>query len=291
MIATFKALRALNPEQRKILSAQKVSGKHTPRALLDTLRALAEFDALSDKSRTKIGVWIGVCVVGTVVSLIMFANGLVFMIGVVIALVALAIYLGVNLRRLSKLDLSNNFRTVAMPFFAVLNQDMAEGGEIDVELDLSAPTAKNKKGKTDLPYKKGAYHKVVDTHYVDPWFRGIAKLADGSVVTWDVTDDITTSSRTKRTSRGKYKMKSASRKVTHLSVAVGLPSDTYAIGTGPIADGDKFKFVEGQKRNTIKLARKIKAKSLEPIAARDLIDIVGEAYMRAKPAAAAGQGG
>src|SRR6185295_17019058 len=151
---------ALSPEQKKILEHQKVSGKHTPRALLDTLRALAEFDALSDKSRTRIGVWIGLCVVALVVSVIMAANGLTFMLIVAVAAVALAIYLAFNLRRLSKLDLSNNFRTVAMPFFAVLNQDMAAGTELDVELDLSAPTAKNKKGKTDLPYKKGAYHKV-----------------------------------------------------------------------------------------------------------------------------------
>jgi hypothetical protein len=288
MIATFKALRALSPEQKKILEAQKVSGKHTPRWLLDTLRALAEFDALSDKSRTRIGVQIGICVVALVASVIMAANGLTFMLLVALLAIGLAIYLAINLRRLSKLDLSNNFRIVAMPFFAVLNQDMAPGAELDLELDLSSPTAKNKKGKTSVPYKKGAYHKVVDTYYADPWFRGSAKLADGSVLTWDVADDITTSSRTKRTSRGKLKMKSAARKVTHLTVGVALPTDTYAIGTGPIADGDKFKFVEGEKRNTIKLGRKIKAKSLEPMTARDLIDIVGEAYLRAKPAGTGG---
>lgn len=287
MITTLRALKALSPEQRAILEAQRVDGDYTPRWLLDTLNALGEFDRLSDRARTRLGVWIGVCVIVSIVSVILAANGLAFALVVPLVAVPTLVYLAVTLRRLSKLDLSNNFRVVALPFFAILNQDMAAGDKLKVQLDLSSATTKSKQTGVGAPYQRGAYHKVIDTSFVDRWFSGHARLADGAVLSWEVSDEIVTSSRTKRTSRGKTKIKSAARKVTTIAVGVGLPADTYAIGTGPIPEGEKFKLVEGDKRNTIKLGRKIKAKSLEPIAARELIDIVGEAYMRAKPAGAA----
>lgn len=287
MITTLKALKSLTKEQRAILDKQRVDGEFTPRALLDTLRALAEFDHLSDTARMRIGGWIVLCVIGTIVGFIVGINGVGLALLVPLVAIPTAIYLGITLRKLSKLDLSNNFRMVAMPFFGILNQDMKPGDKLSLKLDLSSATAKTKAKGASAPYQRGAYHKVIDTRYSDPWFEGTARLADGTVLSWNVSDDITVSSRTKRTSRGKLKMKSASRKLTTVSVGVGLPADTYAIGTGPIPEGEKFKLVEGEKRNTINLAKKIKTKSAEPMPARELIDLVGEAYMRAKPGSAA----
>ncbi|MBK8595950.1 MAG: hypothetical protein IPN83_10250 [Holophagales bacterium] len=288
MFEALKAFKSLSPEQKALLETKQVSGEFEPGALIGLLRPIAEYDRLSDKSRTPMGCSTGALFVLSFVFLILILNEVWLVAPLLLLSLGGAIFLLVTVLKLGKLDLSNNFRQVAMPLFAVLKEDMEAGATMNVRLDLSAPTAKPKKTGTGKPYKEGAYYKVVDTTFVDPWFGGGTRLADGSLLQWDVTDDVVESARTKKTARGKHKTKTKYRKLSTINVTIALPHKEYAVTNLPADEGEKVKVRESEKRTTLKLAKKVKSKSIDPIAPAEIFDIISEAYKRVRPAAAAG---
>ena len=288
MFQALKAFRSLSPEQKTLLETKQVSGEYEPRGLIDLLRPIAEYDRLSDKARTPMGCSTAALFVLSFVLLIVAANVSFFLLPLSLAALGGAVFLLVTVLRLRKLDLSNNFRQVAMPLFAVLKEDMEAGATMNVRLDLSPPTAKTKKTGTGKPYKEGAYYKVVDTTFVDPWFGGGTRLADGSLLQWDVTDEVVESARTKKTARGKHKTKTKYRKQSTISVTVALPHKEYAVTNLPADEGEKVKVRESEKRTTFRLAKRVKSKSIDPIDPQEVFDIISEAYKRVRPAAATG---
>jgi hypothetical protein len=288
MFKALKTFRSLSPEQKALLETKQVSGEYEPRSLIELLRPIAEYDRLSDKARTPMGCSTAALFVLSLVLLVVAANVSLFLLPLSVAALGGAVYLLVTVLRLRKLDLSNNFRQVAMPLFAVLREDMEAGATMNVRLDLSPPNAKAKKTGTGKPYKEGDYYKVVDTTFVDPWFGGGTRLADGSLLQWDVTDEVVESARTKRTARGKHKTKTKYRKLSSISVTVALPHKEYAVTNLPADEGEKVKVRESEKRTTFRLAKRVKAKSIDPIDPQEIFDIISEAYKRVRPAAATG---
>jgi len=288
MFEALKARRSLSPEQRSLLETKQLAGEYEPGALVALLRPIAEYDRLSDKARTPMGCSTAALFVLSFVLLIVSANVSPFLLPLPLAALVGAIWLLVTVLKMKKLDLSNNFRQVAMPLFAVLREDMEPGATVNVRLDLSPPTAKGKKTGTGKPYDVPGYRKVVDTAYVDPWFGGGARLADGSVLQWTVTDDVVASERTKRTARGKIKTKTKHRKTTTIAVDVALPKKEYAVAALPAAEGEKVKVKDGEKRTALHVEKRVKTKSLDPIDPKEIFDTIAEAYRRVRPAGAEG---
>jgi hypothetical protein len=288
MFQALKAFRSLSPDQKALLEAKQLSGEFEPRSLIDLLQPVAAYDRLSDKARTPMGCSTAALFVLSLVLLVVAANVSLLLLPLSLASLGGAVVLLVTVLRLRKLDLSNNFRQVAMPLFAVLEEDMEPGATMNVRLDLSSPTARTKKTGTSKPYERGAYRKVVDTTYRDPWFGGGTRLVDGSLLQWDVTDEVVESKRTKKTARGKYKTKTKHEKRTTISVTVALPHKKYVVKGLPADEGEKVKVRESEKRTTFHLTRRVKAKSIDPIDPRELFDIISEAYKRVRPAAAEG---
>jgi len=287
MFEALKVRRSLSPEQRTLLETKQLSGEYEPGALVALLKPIAEYDRLSDKARTPMGCTTAALFVLAFVLLIVSANVSLYLLPLPVAAAGGAVWLLVTVLKMKKLDLSNNFRQVAMPLFAVLREDMEPGATMNVRLDLSSPTARTKKTGTGKPYERGVYHKVVDTTYADPWFAGGARLADGSLLQWDVSDEVVESQRTKRTVR-KTKTKTKHEKRTTITVNVALPHKEYAVTSLPADEGEKVKVRESEKRTTFRLAKRVKGKSLDPIDPREIFDIISEAYKRVRPAAATG---
>ncbi|MGK2857028.1 MAG: hypothetical protein ACSLFQ_07470 [Thermoanaerobaculia bacterium] len=291
MRKTLAALKALTPEQRAVLKDKRLSGSFTPHAALALLKPVGEFDRMSDKARTPIGCWSAALFVFSIVALIVTANGVLpWFLGVplVLGLFGGFVYFLVTVIKLSKHDLSNNFREIALPFFALLKEDMESGEPMQFKLDLSSPIDKAKKTGESDKYELGVYHKVIDSYYRDAWFEGSAWLADGSALSWSVVEEITSSARTKRNARGKYKTKTKYRKVCQLAVDVALPNKHYGIDRAMQTEDTKVKFKAGEKRTTIRLATRVKLKENEPFDVRELVDLAAEAFRRAKPATMGG---
>lgn len=288
MFEALKARRSLSPEQLALLETKQLAGEYEPGALIALLRPIAEYDRLSDKARTPMGCSTAALFVLAIVLLIVAGNVSVFLLPLPLAALGGGIWLLVTVLKMKKLDLANNFRQVALPLFAVLREDMEPGAAVNVRLDLSPPTAKAKKTGTGKPYDVPGYRKVVDTTYLDPWFGGGARLADGSVLQWTVTDDVVASERTKRTARGKIKTKTKHRKLTTIAVDVALPKKEYAVAALPAEGGEKVKVKEGEKRTSLHLEKKVKSKSLDPIDPGEILATIAEAYRRVRPAGATG---
>ena len=87
-------------------------------------------------------------------------------------------------------DLSDNFRTVALPFLTMLREDMDPKERIHARIDLRQGVLPSKKRSVGKPYRMGIYYRVVDCGFLDPWFVGRTTLADGTRLEWNVTDRI-----------------------------------------------------------------------------------------------------
>lgn len=284
MFKALKAFRSLSPEQKALLETKQISGEYEPRGLIDLLRPIAEYDRLSDKARTPMGCSTAALFALSLPFLFLTLNGFWGVLPLVLLSLGGAVFLLVFVLRLRKLDLSNNFRQVAMPLFAVLQEDMEPGATMNVRIDLSSPTARTKKTGTGKPYVRGIYHKVVDTTYADPWFGGGTRLVDGSLLQWDVTDEVIESKRTKTGRKTKTKTKYEKR--TTISVTVALPHKEYSVTHLQADEGEKVKVRESEKRTTFHLTKRVKTKSIDPIDPQEIFDIISEAYKRVRPAVA-----
>jgi hypothetical protein len=280
MLQTFRLLGQLSPAERDTIVSGQFAGDFTPDALLDQMRTLATFDASNDKTRGRFAGLIGICVVATIAALIMhnIAPLVLYPVAALSGIAAIALF--IMRRRLVKVDISNNFREVALPFLALIKQDMDADQTVTVRIDLRSPTDPKKRRGTSQPYQQGAYTKIVDTTYSDAWFHGAAQLADGSKLRWDVTDEVCESQRTKRSRSNKSKTKTRHLKRSTIAVALSVANKVYGVNKGLASSRHKVAVQEGAKRRTIKLTRKLKNKSLDPIDPAVLVDAVSSAYKR-----------
>jgi hypothetical protein len=283
MFEALRELGRLSPAQRAILANKRFSGVFTPEALLSQMRTLAAFDRSGDSGRKRAGGW-AIAAAGQVV-LGLFASIWFGKAAVAYALLMLvvAVALAIVWQRLRMVDISNNFAETALPFLAIVKQDMEPDQTLDVDIDLSPAVRRSKRGSVSKPYKRGAYTKIVDTIFHDPWFSGTARLADSSVLRWRVTDEVRRSKRTKRNPRGKYKFSTRHAKRSLVEIALSLPNRTYSVQDSRQRVA-RLAVATGDKRSTIRLGRKVKSRSLDPVDPRELIDLVSEAYGRAGPA-------
>lgn len=260
---TYKQLGA---EQREIVRAKHFSGKLNIPALIDLLVPLAHFDESGDRSRHALRrLFFGSCV-ATVFSVVLvgMSGGAAAVLPVPLAAAGLAIGSGLRYRRLRDLDLSNNLRQVVVPLLAVLREEVDPQTPITLELDLRAPTARQKLVDETQPRSERGYFRVIDRFYKDAWMTAEAELISGARLGWTIVDQILEQTKTKRNARGKTKTKTKYKRRTDLSVRLTLPRPAGA--------------PSGEKRETIKVDNSVKSRSLEPIDPRLLIDLVASAY-------------
>jgi len=270
----------MTPEQQQIAAAKKIGVNRPIDEVLALLRALLDFDSAMAGKRKKAGCAIPIAIIVAIAVFIFsgYANGVVSTIAVVVALlcVAAAIAAIVFFVRFKSQDLSDNLRTAAVPFLAVLREDMNPSDALHVNIDLRPYTIDEKKKKESDPYKKGAYYKIIDKLFVDPWFDGSAVLADGTKVRWNVVEHVLQHHKTKRTSRGKIKSKLKISRKTVAVVTLAFPMKEYAV-TGD-AERD-------EKRATMTLAKKLKTKDENSPAFGLLVDLIADGYRRVKASA------
>jgi hypothetical protein len=284
MIKAFRALGRLSKPQRAALDRMRLSGHFAVGPLLDDLRALAEYDRQADAwraSAVKLLALLFVCTFFGIFATVI-TRGLLWPLP--LAFVSAGLLIGWSLVRLKKSDISNNVREVALPFLSIIKQDLAPDQSIQLQLDLALPTDKQKCVKKLPAYQRGPY-RAVDSTFRDPWFQGSARLHDGVVVRWRIADEVLESKRTKRNPRGKIKTKTRHYKRSLIAVAVSLPTKTYRVQQQPALPPDqKLSVSQGERRCTLKFQRKVKAKSLDPINPRLLIDAIMSAYGATRPA-------
>ena len=266
----------MTSEQRQIAAAKRLGVNRPIDEVLALARALLEFDASAASKRSKAGCGIGIAILLVIGGLVAAGNNHVELglalaaVGVLGTIVTIVLYV-----RLRAEDLSDNLREAAVPFLAVLREDMNPGDPLHVNIDLSPTVSAPKLKKKSDPYKKGAYYKIVDSLYVDPWFDGSATLADGTKLRWKVIEHLIQQKKTKRTGN-KIKSKTKIKRKTVATVTLAFATKEYAV------EGDAQR---EEKRATVTLAKKQKSTEANSPAFQMLVDLIAEGYGRVKASA------
>jgi hypothetical protein len=239
--------KALTPEQQAIVKSCRVAGERSPDEWLRLLGPVAEFDRQADAVRDGGG--------------------------------------GFWARRYArKHDVPNGLRWFAVPLTLILREDQDPEKPLGLRIDLSGPIQPGKLVNTSAPYRKGAYHKVVDSFYADTWLEGHAHFADGADLHFAVTDHVRASNKTKRSASGKTKRKVKRKKKTELSVTLSVPTRNYAPAAGG-RDVPKQTVKQGESRTTVKLAGTMQQPNVDAVAPiRMLLELISAAYERVEPA-------
>ncbi len=266
----------MTPEQLRIAQTKRLDANRPVDEVLELMRGLVHFDAYTAAKRKKAGCSIPLAILAAIIFFVIAGNaeGLttVMLILGVLSIVA-AIAAAVFYMRLRAQDLSDNLTLTAAPFITLLREDMNPGDPLHVDIDLRPWAIAEKKKKESEPYKKGAYYKVIDRLYVDPWFSGSATLADGTKLKWRVIDHMLEKTGNKRNARGKIKTKTKVKRKTVAIVTLGFPTKEYAVQDAADIERD-------EKRTTMTLARKHKSAGEETAALDLLVDIIADGYRR-----------
>jgi len=280
-MGVWQAYRALNAEQRRVLKTKQLSANRPIDGIIQFLQPLAAYDRVGDKARTRFGCGAGIGIVLSIVAGIMAANGaLPAAIGVAlfVLLVAVTLLLAYAWIWSRGVDLSNNLRQFMLPVLSLFREDIDPKQKVHLRADLGSPTAKEKLQKTMDPYAHGAYYKIVESFYIDPWASAEMPLADGSLLKWSITDHIRERKLRKKNPRGKIKMKTKYTVKTSVDVELTLRSDAYAVTA---AEGERVK--AGGKKKAIRIKARHKRQDLTPLDPMVFIDMVAGIYRRATP--------
>lgn len=277
-MGAWKTYRSLTAEQKQILAKKQLEMNRSADELLALLKPIAACDAVANKAQTRFGCTFGLFIVLSIFMFILFVNvGGAWQAGVVLLLLlAAAVACGWFWMWLRGIDVSDNLRGFVVPVLALFREDFDPQSPVHLRLDLTKPTAPAKKTSEGDPYKQGAYHKIIDSTYVDPWMSAEAVLVDGTKLAWSVTDRIRERKKTKRNPRGKIKTKTKYTKKTDLEVAIAMRTKTYAIENAEVSSDGK--------RGKVEVQKSLRTDSLNPIDPRTLIDAITEVYRAARPA-------
>lgn len=243
----------LTDEQRRIIKERRVSGYRTVSRWLKLLRPLARHDIATDRWRKwgfrllKFAIpamFLGILfsgMTGSPIPLFFFPLGIVSLIMGVIILI-------VTRRR----DFAGHLQEFVLPLLTLLKDDIS--GPVLLDIDLRPATDAEKETGTDSPYRAGRYE-VTEVHYVDPWFEGMARLVDGSMLRWRITDRVRKLNKQRVVRKSKRKTKFKMRSVLELHLK--LPNDRYRLLThDPLPHEEKLK-IQRKKRWHVLRARRM----------------------------------
>ena len=246
MSAIKKAFKALTQEQQQLVTEKRLSGARSPDEWLGLLGPVLAFDRQAEIEHS-----------------------------------------GWFARRFARHHrLAPGVRAFVAPLLAVLREDHDPACPLELTLDCTGAAHKDKATRTSDPYDKGAYRKIVDTFYDDPWLQGRAQFADGADVRFAVIDHLRSSRKTKRSASGKTKVKTKGKKKTEVDVTVAFPARNYRAvsASGAPAPDVKASVKSGEKRTVVRMRRVLAAGSADAVPDPDvLLELLGAAYARVDP--------
>ncbi len=271
---------ALSPEEKGIIEKKAVDAALPPDAWIASLGALAKYDVAGDSSRKVFGCGGIIAIILGFVGMVILHTWIVFAFFAVIGGVGLYMWAGMRKR-----DVPNILREFVLPLVAVLREDLNADESLRLKVDMRGGTAQEKKIRTQVLRDSG-YPKISESHYVDSWMEGEGSLVDGTVISWDVVDNIRERSVTKRNPRGKIKQKVKYKIKRVITARVGMRKASYGMASASEA-GMLMK--SGDKRNVIRLRRQFILTQINqnPDIA-EILGLITDVYKRATPAQSEG---
>ena len=276
----------LMPIQKRFVQAKQIEASYKPERWLHLFEALAAYDRHNDHVRHRCMVLGGVALGVSFISLfpLGIAEWLETLYWIPVGLFAISVPAFLMVWVLKQKDLPNNLREFILPLLHILREDMDPETELSMHLDLRGGTIRSKRTgePTRLP-SATKYPKIVETPFIDPWFTGSSRLADGSRLQWQITDHIRKLRVTKKSTRGKIKTKWKYKSKRLVEIQLGMPLDMYTPGASEDTPSspDRLTLRSGPKRHVVKTRRVFKSNDREAVLElQDFIDMIGTAYQQ-----------
>jgi hypothetical protein len=287
-------LATLSPELKQIITEKKVQGQKRLKDWLRLLREVAAFDEATDqllaKAKKRFILFLVLAIVSgflTAFTVVLFPVPIVFLVAMIVFIV-LMVKANNQKKQLRQIDLSNDFRTVLVPFLQVMAEDINSRGQISMELGFAGPSQANivQQG----PILPGRFKKVVETIYRDSWLRLDAPLIEGSHLLLSIENKFVSHDRHWRNARGKSKHKVKWAKMAIVTAALRPNPNLADIDASLAADAVvKLKVSSKEKGDMARISRKFKFKSItEPpadnVSVDDLVQMCFNLSAMLKPA-------
>ena len=282
---------SLSPAAQQIVETKKVSGEDRLKGWFTILREVAAFDNTADELRAKASKRATIFLIVSIVLLFLafFTFGITALLA--IPCIVLTIVYFVKKSKLGKIDLSNEFRTVLIPFLQTMSEDIQPKGRITLELDMAGPSKEKIVSEQEIP--PGRFRKVKETIRQDPWCRLSAPLANGARLILNVDNVYVTHDRYWRNPRGKSKHKAKWKKQVNVTAGL-IPAGALEFDKAEVdsmAVMDKMKLKEKADSQMVRLVRKFKFKAVnqapeESVTTDDLVGMffhIGSALTEAQP--------
>lgn len=281
-MGVWKAYRSLNDEQKRIVREKRLDVNKPVDEILTLLKPVVAFDA----AESNVGKW-GCLASLAIVGAVLFAafGGVVpriIRLPIALALLVYGVLTLIFFFWAKRIDISDYLRGFVVPLLSLFREDIDRGQPVHLKMDLRAPAIDEKRQSVGKPYAVGAYHKIIDTVYLDPWLETDAVLADGSRLHWAITDTIVKHSKTKKTASGKYKTKTKYTRKSDIDVDLTLKKKMYSFASGV----EDTKVKEGERSTTVKVSHTLKTKDLNPLPVRVMVDAMAGVYRSVQQPAA-----
>ena len=252
----------LSPQARAAVEQKKVSGQNRLKDWFKLLREVAQFDQKVDELRARAGKMAIIFLILTIVSLI---ATFVFIFPVILFVIflVLTIIFFVKKSRLGKIDLSNEFRDVVLPFLDALSEDFDARGRISLSLDMSGVHKEKVIRSGEIP--PGRFRKLVETVFKDPWCRVEAPLVGGANLFLTIESTYFRYDRYWRNPRGKNKHKVKWKKLVEVTAGLIPDPDFLAVGADAVEElsaAEKVKLTQKKDRQVVRLRRRFKFKGV-----------------------------
>jgi hypothetical protein len=295
-MSLFKALQSyqsLTPDQKIFVQEKRIEGTYTPEQWLAFFGKIGEYDTLRDASSGKFG-WLG-C--GSILLLILsFVIGIlnIYLLPlsfiVLIAFIVLTVYF-VKRRK----DVPNHLRQFIVPLLAVLREEMEPRETMFLRVDLSDATAKEKLFSEQLSagglrlQKSGS--KITERFFSNQWLTGVAELADGTKLQWQIFERIRQRSEGKRRTSGKFKTKTKHKVKTRVEIEMQFKRKDYALKPFSLnLPMEKIEVKSGTNKDKVNVRHiSVRDKVSEALPLNVLLDAIATAYKKATPSQQGGQ--
>ncbi|MBF0499645.1 MAG: hypothetical protein HQM09_05905 [Candidatus Riflebacteria bacterium] len=296
LIETWAKYRVLDARQREFINSRQRVCVLTKKEWFQFLRPLAEFDMAGDRMRGGLGCSIFVCFFIGMITLVLFPP-----LGVLLWIATFVIW--IIYRMLAKRDLNNNLREFILPLVEILSQDMDSDAGLKMRIDLRGFDIDSKRisHREENTGWFAPYPRTIENQYQDPWLEGETRLADGTTLSWKITDHIrkrevtskrTGVSKTKIRTKTKYKI----RQMLQLRLAPkhdryvlacpgsGKPELESAQGDSGVTSGDRIAHRLGNNRHVLTSERFHMESQIDHVFPKDLfVKSLGELFMRVRP--------
>lgn len=246
----FAAFEALDESTKTAIKARRWQATRPVSAWLATFQTVAALDADVDVEVARLKKLVMPLVGAACVSLILAIATMGWGLILTAALSIAAIVRHLQVKRVQAIDVPNDLRGFIAPLVRCLAEDMDPQSPLTLDIDLASSRPEYAVGRPEtLPVPPlsmfgAGIKKIVQRRFRKPRLSLRGTLLDGTTIVVDVVDLERVRNITKRTTRGKIKLKTKKKGRRLTAVQLHIPQKRYVADT---ADVKK----QGDKRTTI----------------------------------------